>query len=242
VKRFPNDPDHLITHQRLAAVKIAMGERFASLGLIEQAGHMMDQGEALLRAALSEQEPLGYLLLAELLVGKGELDEGEKQLLTARELMQDTEQKAQVEFNLANLAINRERFPEAQGYLERLAEIAPSYPSIWYALAVVHRSQGHRAEAEQYYRRAIEADSTDVRAYSELAALFVDEGEADQARDLLLQGIRALPQSAHLRALMAMVYVEKKDRRRAQEYLSEAERINPELEIIAPIRELVKKI
>jgi hypothetical protein len=41
---------------------------------------------------------------------------------------------------------------------------------------------------------------------------------------------------------MAMVYVEKKDRRRAQEYLSEAERLNPDLEIVQAIRELVKTI
>jgi tetratricopeptide (TPR) repeat protein len=242
VKRFPNDPDHLIAQQRLAAVQIAIGERFASLGLNQEAGHFVDLGETTLCGALNEQEPLGYLLLAELLMSKGELDESEKQLLVARELMQDPEQKAQVEFNLANLAINRQRFPEAQGYLERLAEIAPNYPSIWYALGLVHRQQQHVAEAEQYYRRALEADPTDVRAYSEMAALFVDREELDQARDLLAQGIRALPQSAHLRALMAMVYVDKKDRRRAQEYLNEAERINPELEIVQAVSELVKKM
>ena len=242
VKRFPNDPDHIIAQQRLAAVEVALGERFTSLGLNQQASHFMDLGETMLRASLTEQEPLGYLLLAELLVSKGELDEGEKQLLTARELMQDPEQQAQVEFNLANLAINRKRFAEAQSYLERLAQIAPNYPSIWYALGYIHRNQEHVVEAEQYYRRAIEVDPSDVRAYSDMAALFIDQGEPDQARDILSQGIRAMPQSAHLRALMAMVYAEKKDRRRAQEYLSEAERINPDLEIIQAIREVVKKI
>jgi tetratricopeptide (TPR) repeat protein len=212
------------------------------MGLTEQAGHFMDLGEADLRNALSEQEPQGYLLLAELLMSKNELDEGEKQLLTARELMQDPEQKASVEFNLANLAINRERFPEAQGYLERLVEIAPNYPSVWYALGLVHRHQHHTTEAEQYYRRALEVDPTDVRAYTELAALFADEKDLDKARDILAQGIRFLPESAHLRALMAMVYIDKKDRRRAQEYLNEAERLNPDLEVVQAVRELVKKI
>lgn len=241
-RRFPNDPDHLIAQQRLAAVDVAMGERFASMGLIEQAQQFMDRGEALLRDSLSEQEPLGYMLLAELLVSRGEIDEGEKQLLTARELMQDPEQRAQIEFNLANLAINRERYPEAQGYLERLVEITPGYPSIWYALALVHHRQGHHAQAEQYYKRALEADPTDVRAYSDLASLFVDAGELNQARDILAQGIRALPQSAHLRAVMALVYVEKKDRHRAQEYLNEAEHLDPELEIIQAVREVIKRI
>jgi tetratricopeptide (TPR) repeat protein len=242
VQRFPNDPDRVVAQQRLAAVEAALGERFASQGLTEQAGHFMDLGEKLLRDSLSEQEPLGYLLLAELLVGKGELDEGEKQLLTARALMQDPEQKASIEFNLANLAINRERYPEAQGYLERLAEIAPDYPSIWYALGYVHHNQQHFAEAEQYYQRALEVDPTDVRAYAEMATLYMAQEQADRARDILARGIRALPQSAHLRALMAMVYIEKQDRRRAQEYLNEAERLDPDLEIVQAVAELVKKM
>jgi tetratricopeptide (TPR) repeat protein len=242
VRRFPGDPDALIARQRLAAVKVALSERFGSMGLIDQARPFMEEGEELLRGSLSEQEPLGYMLLAELLMNRGELDEGEKQLLTARELIQDPEQKAQVEFNLANLAINRERYPEAQGYLERLAAIAPNYPSIWYALGYVHRKQEHSAEAEQYFRRALEADPTDVRTYGDLAALFMERDEFDKARDMLAQGIRALPQSAHLRALMAMVYIEKKDRRRAQEYLSEAERLDPELELLPAIREVIKNL
>lgn len=242
VNRFPADPDHITAQQRLGTVLIAIGERFSSLGLPERAGHFIDLGGELLRASLSEQEPLGYLLLAELLIGKGEFDEGEKLLLTARELIQEHDQKAQIEFNLANLAINRQRFAEAQSYLERLAEMAPNYPSIWYALGFVQRNQGHHAEAEDYYKRAIEADYTDVRAYSDLAGVYVDQKEYDRARDILSQGIRALPQSAHLRALMAMVYVEKGDRRRAQEYLGEAEHINPKLEIVQAVRDLVKKM
>ena len=56
-----------------------------------------------------------------------------------------------------------------QGYLERLAELAPNYPSISYALGYVHHNQQHYPEAIQYYERALESDSTDVRAYAELA-------------------------------------------------------------------------
>ncbi|HEX7733885.1 MAG TPA: tetratricopeptide repeat protein [Ktedonobacteraceae bacterium] len=242
VRRFPNDSDHVVALQRLAVVEIAMSERFASLGLGEKARHFLELGEPRLRASVNEQEPLGYVLLAEVLVNRGEFDEAEKQLLIARELMQEPEQKAEVEFNLANLAINRERFSEAQGYLERLAAISPNYPSIWYALAVVHRQQGHIEEAEQYYQRAIEMDPTDVRVYADLGAILVDKGEFDHARDLLSQGIRVLPQSALLRALMAMVYVQKKDRRRAQEYLSEAERLDPNLDVVQAVREVVKKL
>ncbi|HEY0757544.1 MAG TPA: tetratricopeptide repeat protein [Ktedonobacteraceae bacterium] len=242
VRRFPNDPDHMVAEQRLAVLEVALSERFSSLGMIERARHFLEQGEPRLRASLDEQAPLGYVLLAEVLLGRGELDEAEKQLLLARELIQDPEQKAEVEFNLANLAINRERFAEAQGYLERLAALSPTYPSIWYALGFVHRSQEHLEEAEECYQRAIEADPTDVRAYADLGAMYVDADELDAARDMLSQGMRLLPRSAHLRALMALIYVKKKDRRRAQEYLAEAERLDPGLEIVQIVRDVVKNL
>lgn len=240
VKRFPNDPDYVNACQRLGAVLVGVGDRFTSLGLPERAAHFMDLSEEILRGALSEQDPLGYILLAELLITKGEPQEAEQQLLTARELAQDLDQKAQIEFDLAELAIDHEHFVEAQGYLERLIEIAPDYPSALAVLGYVHRQQGHIPEAEKYYRRALEVAPEDVRAYTELGAIYVEREEFDKARDIISEGIRAVPQSAQLRALMAMIFLEKGDQRRAQDYLQQAERINPDLEIVQAIRELMQ--
>jgi tetratricopeptide (TPR) repeat protein len=241
VKRFPGDLDHKTALQRLGALYIALAERFDSLGLSERAERFANQGEATLRETLSEGDALGYLLVAELLLGKEEYDEAEKLLLAARGFAQERDIQTQVEFDLANLAMARERFAEAQGYLERLAEINPQYPQLWTTLGFVQRSQENAPEAEISFKRAIEEGPTDVRAYSELSALYLDQRELDKARDVLAQGIRNIPYSAHLRALMAMVYIEKGDRRRALEYVQEAERINPELEIVQAIRELLKR-
>lgn len=240
-KRFPNDPDFVTTQQSLGAVQIAIAERFSSLRQYERAEHFMNLGEATLREALTDTDAMGHLLLAELLIGKEAYDSAEELLLRARELAQEPELRAQVEFDLASLALERERFAEAQGYLERLAEISPRYPSLWATLGFVQRNLQNYPEAELSFKRAIEEEPTDVRAYSELSAIYMDQGEFDKARDVLSQGIRVLPTSAHLRALMAMVYLEKKDVRRAQEYLEEAERINPDLEIVEAIRELIRQ-
>lgn len=241
VRRFPNDPDHLIAQQRLGAVQIAQSERASSLGLSEQAVHFMDLGEATLRETLSAQDPLSYLLMAELLIGQQKYEEAEKLLLEGREFAQERDVQAQIEFDLANLAINRERFAEAQQYLERLALLAPNYPELWATLGYVHRQQENFAEAEIAFKRSLEEDPQEVRAYTELAAMYVDQGQYDNARDVLSRGIRALPQSAQLRGLMALVYLEKGDERRAREYIQEAERLNPDLEILPALRELLKK-
>ncbi len=241
VQRFPNDPDHLVAQQRLGAVQVALSERASSLGLSEQAVHFMDLGETTLRATLSSQDPLSYLLVAELLIGQQKYDEAEKLLLEGREFAQARDVQAQIEFDLATLSITRDHFAEAQQYLEHLASLAPDYPELWATLGFVHRQQQNFAEAEIAFKRSIEDDPTEVRAYTELGTMYVDQRELDKARDVISQGIRALPQSAQLRALMALVYIEKGDERRAREYVQEAERLNPDLEIVQALRELLKK-
>lgn len=239
--RLLNDPDHLVAQQRLGAIQIAVAERFASLGLPERAEHFMDLGEATIRETLADDQPLSYLLLAEFLIGRENFDEAEKHLLKARELAQEPDIQAQVDFDLASLAIERQRFSEAQRYLERLAEGSPNYPELWTTLGFVHIQQKNYPEAEVYLKRALEEDPRDMRAYGELNRIYMDQHEFDKARDILAQGIGVLPQSAHLRALMAAVYLEKGDRRRALEYLDEAERINPNIELVQALRTLVKK-
>src|SRR5258708_33027919 len=125
--RFPNDPDHLLVQQRLGAVQIAISERFGSQGLYEQAGHFAELGEATLRQTLSANDPLSYLLVAELLIGQQKYDEAEKLLLEAREVAQERDVQAQIEFDLASLAIDRHHFPHPQSHLHPLPQIPPSY-------------------------------------------------------------------------------------------------------------------
>ena len=241
VTRFPDDPDHTVAVQRLGAVQVAMADRFASLGLTDMAEHFMELGETTLRATLSEDQPLSYLLLAELLVGREEYDKAEELLLHAREIAQEIDVRAQIEFDLASLALENERFADAQSYMERVAELVPNYPGLWATLGFIHRNQNNYPEAEVYYRRAIEEEPTDVRPYSELGSIYISQNQFEKARNVLSQGISTLPQSAHLRGLMSALYLDQGDRVRAAEYLAEAERLNPELEIVQVLREELKK-
>jgi tetratricopeptide (TPR) repeat protein len=240
VRRFPHDPDHLQAQQRLGTVQLAMADRFESLGRDEKAAHLAELSEALLRDTLQAQDALSYLLLAELLTGQEREEEAEQLLLQAREFAQVREMQAQIEFALAQLAINQQRFAQAQSYLERLAEIMPDYPSLWTMLGSMHREQGNLAEAEVALRRSMDDDPAEERAYVELGALYLDREELDKARDLFAQGMHVLPHSAQLQALMALVYVKKNDLRRAREYVQAAERLDPNLEITRAIRELLK--
>ncbi len=57
--------------------------------------------------------------------------------------------------------------------------------------------------------------------------------------EIVEQGLRRRPDSAHLHALLAAIYSENGDRRRAQSELSEAERINPDLEVVQAVHEML---
>ena len=228
--------------QRLGAVQISLAERYAELRLTERAKYFENLGETTLRSVLNESDPMGYLLLAEFLLSREKFDEAEQAFFKARELAQENDVKAQIEFDMASLEINRRRFAEALPYLENVAELAPNYPDLWSTLGFVHRTQMNYPEAEVYYKRALEEYQPDIRVYSDLTNIYLTQREFNKARDLISQGIRALPQSAHLRALMATVYFHQNDRRRAKEYLEEAERINPNLDIVQAVREMVKTI
>lgn len=241
VRRFPIDPGHLSAQQRLGTVQLALADRFESAGLDERAARFIALSESTLRATLEAHDALSYLLLAELLTGLDRVEEAEQLLLTAREIPQMRNTQAQIEFDLALIAVNRQRFADALRYLERLAEIAPDHPSLWAMLGHVHRELGNIAEAEVALKRALDDDPTEERAYVELGTLYVDRDDFDQARDLFRQGIRVLPQSAQLHALLALVYLRQDDVRRAREHLREAERLDPDLEIIQAIREILSK-
>lgn len=241
VERFPSDPDHLHRQQRLCTVQMALADRFWNAGLEERAGRLLQASEAMLRSTLEAREASSFLLLADLLMSQEKEEEAEKMLLEAREIAQVRDSRAQIEFNLTLIAVTRQRFADAQRYLERLAEIAPDYPSLWTMLGYVHREQGNVAEAEVAFKRSMDDDPTEERAYTELGVLYLDRDDIEQARDVFSRGMRVLPQSAYMHALMALVYIKTNDHRRAREYVQEAERLDPDLEVIQVIREMLKK-
>ncbi len=70
-----------------------------------------------------------------------------------------------------------------------------------------------------------------------MTAIYMNKGDKQQARATIEQGVRTNPASPHLHALFASVLSELGDQRAAQRELAEAEAIDPDLEIIARVRQ-----
>jgi tetratricopeptide (TPR) repeat protein len=132
-----------------------------------------------------------------------------------------------------------QHYDEAITHFKRVAEINPNYNGVWLNIGLAYRRQEKYDEAETYYQHALEVQTNDFAVYAELGTLYMVTSRLDKALEIVEQGLRYHPNSAHLHALLAAISSENGDRRRAQSELAEAERINPDLEVVQAVREML---
>jgi tetratricopeptide (TPR) repeat protein len=223
--------------RRLGSTLAGFADHDAERGMIERARQVLKRAEETLREAISiDEDALSHMLLGELLISENRNAEAEAELLIAKEQPHTDEIAASIEAGLGNIAIRSERLADAVAHYQRVSELNPQYPDVWFSLGFAHRLLGQIDQAEQIYSQAIELDATDQRLYSELTAIYTTRNEADKAVDLLERGLHLIPDSAILHALIASVLFEQGNQRNAQHHLETAESINPELDIVKAVK------
>ena|SRR5712691_3945211 len=145
-----------------------------------------------------------------------------------------------IEICFGGIAMARKQPELALSHYLQAAEISPDYPSVWYIIGHLQQTLKQYENAEESLKRAITADD-DLRAYAELASVYLLRQQLSKAHQILEQGIHIHPKSAHLRALLSSVLFEMGEHRRAQTILEEAERLNPESEMVKVVRQAIKK-
>ncbi len=240
VQRFPENKGELL--RRLGATFVGLSYNYAQQGMTERENLFLARAEATLKEAIEVQNTAaGHMLLGELYIGMERNDEAEAELFTARNMVVTPDEEKAIEGGLGNIAMRRERIAEAIPHYQRVIEIDPNYPGIWFSLGFANRLLGNFAEAEQAYKRAIEIEPTDIRPYSELTAIYLNRAEPELARAIISQGVRANPESAHLHALYASLLFELGETRNAQRELQEAESLDSSLEIVKAVRETMSQ-
>ena len=231
VQRFPENRADL--QRRLSATIAAVAYNYINNGMTERGEALLAQAEAVLRESLTTQDSAtGHMLLGELLLSRDRLDESEQELLKANELNPTPDEQASIEAGLGNIEMHRERMDAAIPHYQRVTELNADYGGIWFSLGFAHRLLGDLDAAELDYQHAIQQEPNDVRAYSELTAIYMNKNEVEQARSIVAQGVHANPDSAHLHALYASVLDVIGDKRAARRELADAEAIDPTLEIV----------
>jgi len=232
------------TLRELGSLLASLKDTYEEAGDKERSEMFFKLAEKATRDAIAvDNAPAGYALLAELLMeekGQTRIDEAEALLHQAETLGPNRLEETVIKSVLGNIALERKQFEEALRYYQQVADFSPNYPSIWYIIGHVQHQLKRDEEAEQSLKRAIEVDN-DFSAYSELAGVYMAQHDYAKAREIVEQGLRVYPKSAHLRALLAALTFDSGDRRRAQTLLQEAERINPNLEMVKAVRKILNE-
>ncbi len=235
VQRFSENKGELL--RRLGATFVGLAYNYADQGMTERETLFLTRAEATLQEAVETQNTAaGHMLLGELYLGMQRHDEAEAELLTAKTMVVTPDEEKAIEGGLGNIEMRRERLAEAIPHYQRVIEIDPNYPGIWFSFGFANRLLGNFAEAEQAYKRAIEIEPTDIRPYSELTAIYMNRPDQELARVIVSQGVQANPESAHLHALYASVLSELGEMRNAQRELQRAESLDSSLEIVQAVR------
>jgi tetratricopeptide (TPR) repeat protein len=240
IQRFPKDHDISNILQHLAVSQADLSENYKQDNIDELAEHFFELAlDNLQKAIAINDTALAHIILAELFMTNDRKEEALAELQLARTLAENRDEEAQIEADLASIAMADEHYDEAIEHYKRVAEINPNYNGVLINLGLAYRRQENYDEAIAYYERALEAYPNEIPVYAELGTIYMTTRQLDKAVEIVEQGLRRLPNSAHLHALLAAVYAEKGERRRAQAELAEAERINPDLEVVQAVREMM---
>ena len=240
IQHFPKalDIGHILQH--LGVSQADLSEQYKQDGMNELSEHFYELAiESLRKSIAVSNAALAHIILAELLMTNDHEDEAIAELQLAMSLSSNRDEEAQIEADLASIAMIHQRFDEAITHFKRVAEINPNYNGVWLNIGLAYRRQEKFDEAETYYQRALEVQPNDFAVYAELGTLYMVTTQLVKALEIVEQGLRYHPNSAHLHALLAAISSENGDRRRAQSELAEAERINPDLEIVQAVREML---
>jgi tetratricopeptide (TPR) repeat protein len=181
-----------------------------------------------------------HMALVDLLIeNEDDIDHVEKHLLAAKELMNGPEEEAHVEVHLGEIASVRGQFKEALSHYQRVLDLRPDSAEAWFDVGEAHEALAHFAEAETSYKRALELEPDAVEYYHALSQLYGDNDRPAQAIATLEQGLVANSDSAPLHVYLAEIYMERGDYRKAEEYISKAEQLDPASELVIRYRQIL---
>lgn len=229
--------------RELGVAQAGLSEHYGSLNMAEREQQFAALAEQSLRESLAIQETAPALvLLAEQQIRRdGDLNDAEQRLLRAREMVTTTKQQAMIEEDLANVALKRRQLNAALEHYQRIGELDPEAEDLWFKISSVQQAMNQPDAARATIEQAIERNPGDPAPYAHLATLYMNEKNAAQAKAVLERGLETNLNSAPLLALLASVYLDEGDLRRADTLLKQAEKLNPNLEIVQAAREMLSR-
>ena len=159
-----------------------MSEYYWSRDMGERSKHFAELAENSLRESLTVDENIaGHVILAKILLQNNHnLDEAEMHLQQAKLLTSNVTEEAAIEVDFGNIAAHRQQLDVALQHYQQAAKLDPNLPEIWFRIGFMQRNLKQYEDAKLSYERAIEQEPRDIRAYSELAVIYMTEIKYDE--------------------------------------------------------------
>lgn len=181
--------------------------------------------EAILREVLKRHPDMVEAMhnLGAILAGEGRYAEAETLL---RRVLSLEKNYTQARVTLAAILIDTGRLEEAERHLEYARTRQPENPLIDAHFGDLELRKGRRAEAVEFYKKALSRTPV-LRAFCNLATIYMDEGDLSLADNLLLVGEEAYPASARIRYLRGVLAMRGGDARTAMIHFRNALVLDP---------------
>jgi tetratricopeptide (TPR) repeat protein len=236
-ERFPEQRGETLSN--LAIIVSNLVTTYDEQGMTERAEQFANLIEKLLRESIETDDNFtAHILLANFLVDEGKrLSEAETLLKKAQSLAKEPTEQAQVQGAQGNLAEARGDGKSALAHYQKAAQLHPGLPNVWVNIGDLQSKMGLLKEAEQSYQQAISINPDESYPYVELASLYTAGNQFEKAHDILDQGMQH-SDSADLFAAHALTHIYQNDLNSANDYLTEAEEIDPDHEMVQNVRRL----
>ncbi len=196
--------------------------------------------KAFREALATDNSVMNYLLLADLLFKQNNrLAEIKTIFEQAQAVALTPKDKATIEVGRARLAMQEDKPEESLVHFQNAAAIVPDIHAIWHDIGETQLMLNQKDAAEESFLKSIEVDPTMSDSYAALATLYVEDEREEAAMRVLERGIETNPLAADIKAALAMLYINAGDTDKAEELIEEAEEIDPEMELVSIIRQII---
>lgn len=242
VQRFPEHRAE--RYRRMAHLYRMLVQKEADEDDEEREIRYQELGIEALHESLALQNSFeAHISLAELLI-EGEdsqqLDEAEAHLLQAKALATNSQEEAHVELHLGEVAIERDQPEEALKHYQRVIDLQPDSAESWLDLGNAHDALSHFEEAEESFKHAIKLEPDNDDYYRELSGFYAQHEQPERSIEVLKDGLSVRPNSLALHLYIASQAIDNGDYRTAKEFLDEAERLDPNSEIVPVLRQVLE--
>ena len=188
----------------------------------------------------SQQYVTARVTRAQLLAGKGKVDDARKMLADIQ--TDDPRELAQIARTDAAILFDAKRYPEAQARLQEANEAFPNDPEIQYDYAMAAEKNHHYELMESVLRKVMQEQPDNPQAYNALGYSLADRNQRlDEANKLIEKASALAPNDAFIMDSLGWVKYRQGDTADAAKLLKRAYDIQPNAEIGAHLGEVLWK-